>query len=390
VGPRGPLAGLKVIELGGIGPGPFAAMLLADLGAEVVRIDREAPSSLPLHRDRRKNLLLRGRRSLGLDLKDAGGRAVLLEMVERADALIDPFRPGVAERLGIGPEQCAQRNQGLVYARVTGWGQTGPLAERAGHDLNYVARAGPLAANGRRELAPAPILPNLADFGAGGALVAFGIVCAVHERHFSGLGQTIDAAMVDGVAMLFSNVLSYWHMGLWGPDRESNVLDGGAHYYNCYETRDGGYVTVAAMEPVFYRVLLETLELDPEEWPQDDRSRWPELKARLAELFRQRDRDEWSELFEGTDACVAAVLTLEEAIEDEHLRSRETYIEVDGQPQAAPVPRFSRTPGAVAAPPSLAGEHSSEVLADWGFAAAEIEELVERRVVFTSDRRPPD
>lgn len=371
-----PLSGYKVLELGGIGPGPFAAMLLSDLGAEVVRIDRPPAGGLGEHQQHRLDLLLRGRRSIALDIKQDSGRDVALALIDQADVLIDPFRPGVAERLGIGPDTCLPRNGRLVYARMTGWGQTGPWASVAGHDLNYVALAGPLAAMGRSDSPPPPALNLVGDFGGGGMLLAFGIVAALVERHRSGEGQVIDAAMLDGTATLFASIVGFMNMGVWTDERESNFLDGGAHFYDSYETSDGRFVTVGAIEPQFYRRLLELLELDPSEWPQNERSRWPVLKGRLRNLFRTRTRDEWCRLLEGTDVCFAPVLTLAEAVEHPQIAARATYVEIDGTVQPAPAPRFSRTPGAIQGPPCAPGEHSREVLRDWGFDSERIQGLL--------------
>ncbi|AEA27638.1 CaiB/BaiF CoA transferase family protein [Pseudonocardia benzenivorans] len=367
----GPLQGIRVVELGGIGPGPFAAMLMADLGAEVVRIDRPPREPLGEHQQHERDLLLRGRRSIALDLKSADGVEVALRLTDRADVLLDPFRPGVAERLGIGPETATSRNPGLVYARMTGWGQTGPLASVAGHDLNYVALAGPLAAMGRRGSPPAPALNLIGDFGGGGMLLAFGVTAALVERNRSGRGQVIDVAMTDGVAALSASIVGFTNMGVWRPERESNFLDGGAPYYDSYETSDGRHVTIGSIEPQFYALLLDKLGLDAAEWPQDDRRRWPELHARLAEIFRGRTRDEWCELLEGTDVCFAPVLGFDEAPKHPHLAARGTYVEEHGMLQPAPVPRFSRTPGAIQTPPCSPGQHTREVLADWGFTSEE-------------------
>jgi alpha-methylacyl-CoA racemase len=377
----GPLAGVRVVELGGIGPAPFSAMLLSDLGAEVVRIDRPSSGPLGEHQQHERDLLLRGRRSLAVDLKSSGGAEVVLRMLARADVLLDPFRPGVTERLGIGPEPAMRRNPRLVYARMTGWGQTGPLAEVAGHDLNYVALAGPLAAMGRRDSPPAPALNLVGDFGGGGMLMAFGITAALLERSRSGAGQVIDAAMLDGVAALSASILGFANMGVWSPERESNFLDGGAPYYDSYETADGRYVTIGAIEPQFYALLLDELDLDPAEWPQEDRSRWPAMHARLAEIFRTRTSDAWCAVFEGTDVCFAPVLTFDEARRHPHLAARGTYVEEHGMVQPAPVPRFSRTPGAIQSPPCAPGQHTAEVLRDWGFDVAEREALLAGGVV---------
>lgn len=372
----GPLSDLKVVELGGIGPAPFAAMMLSDLGAEVVRVDRPSQQELGAHQRHEQDLLLRGRRSIAVDLKSKAGAEVALRLADRADVLIDPFRPGVAERLGVGPETALTRNPRLIYGRMTGWGQTGPLAGAAGHDLNYVALAGPLAAMGRRGTPPPPALNLVGDFGGGGMLLAFGILAAVAERTHSGAGQVIDAAMLDGTATLFTSIVGFHNMGAWTSERESNLLDGGAPYYDSYETSDGGYVTVGSIEPQFYALLLEHLALEPADWPQDDRSRWPALRERLRTTFLSETRDHWCTIFEGTDVCFAPVLSLKEARKHPQVRARGIYVEHDGMVQPAPSPRFSRTPGAIQSPPCVPGEHSEAVLADWGFDSRERERLL--------------
>ncbi|MBK5218419.1 MAG: CoA transferase [Thermoleophilia bacterium] len=371
----GPLEGIKVVELGGIGPGPFTAMMLGDMGADVVRIDRRPSGEEQEHQVAELDLMQRSRRSLILDLKSEAGRAALLRLIEQADVLIDPFRPGVAERLGVGPDVCMELNPGLVFGRMTGWGQTGPLAHVAGHDLNYAALAGPIAAMGRRDGPPSPALNLIGDFGGGGMLLTLGILAALVERQKSGEGQVIDAAMVDGTALLCASIVGMTTMGAWRPERESNLVDGGAHFYDAYETADGKFVTIGAIEPKFYAELLERLELDPSEWPHEDHTLWPELSVKMAEVFKTKTRAEWTERLEGTDICFAPVLSFSEAPEHPHLKARETYVEAFGQVQPAPAPRFSRTPGEVATPPAVPGEHSREVLAGWGFDEAEIDAL---------------
>lgn len=371
----GPLTGIRVVELAGLGPGPFAAMVLADMGAEVIRIDR--PPTGPPQPDRvaALDLLQRSRRSVIVDLKSDQGPGVALRLIEGADALIDPFRPGVTERLGVGPAECLELNPRLVYGRMTGWGQTGPLARTAGHDINYVSLAGPMAAIGRRSSPPAPPLNLVGDFGGGGMLVVLGILGALLERERSGLGQVVDAAMVDGSALLSTMVIGLSEMGDWKPEREANSFDGGSHFYDAYETKDGRFISIGPIEAKFYRELLDRLDLAPEQWPQWDRASWPELSGRMAEIFRSKTRDEWCELLEGSDACFAPVLTFEEARDHPHNRERETYVEAFGTVQPAPAPRFSRTPSRISAPPCLAGEHSREVLGDWGFEADEVDAL---------------
>jgi alpha-methylacyl-CoA racemase len=375
----GPLSGVKVVEIAGIGPGPFAAMMLADMGAEVVRVDRAGQVN-PAFDTSRPNLevLNRGRRSIGVDLKHPDGVETVLRLVEQADALIEGFRPGVAERLGIGPEVCLARNPRLVYGRMTGWGQDGPYAQAAGHDINYIALAGALAHFGRAGQKPTPPINLVGDFGGGGMLMAFGIACALVEAGRSGQGQVVDAAMVDGSAILMTMIWGFRALGIWG-DRGTNVLDTGAPFYDTYETADGKFVSVGALEPQFYRELLERTgllgEVDPAR--QMDQSAWPELRERLTAVFRSKTRDEWCELLDGTDACFAPVLTMDEAAEHPHLVARHTIVTEQGVAQPAPAPRFSRTPGAIRRPPAWPGQHTDEVLADWGFAEAERAKLRE-------------
>lgn len=373
----GPLEGVRVVELAGIGPGPFCAMVLADMGAEVLRVDR--PDRVRPGRPERPplDLLGRGRRSAAIDLKHPEGAAALLRLVERADVLVEGFRPGVMERLGLGPDVCLERNPRLVYGRMTGWGQEGPLAHAAGHDINYIALAGALHAIGRRGEPPVPPLNLVGDFGGGGLLLAFGIVCALYERERSGRGQVVDAAMVDGAALLMTMFFGMRAAGFWSDERGTNLLDTGAHFYEVYETADGRYVALGPIEPQFYRELLEKLGLadDPAFAAQMDRSRWPELKERLAAIFRTRTREEWCALLEGTDACFAPVLSLEEAPRHPHNVARGTFVEFEGVVQPAPAPRFGRTRPELRRPPAHPGEHTEEALRDWGFAPEEIEKL---------------
>jgi alpha-methylacyl-CoA racemase len=372
----GPLSGVRVIELAGIGPGPFGAMMLSDLGAEVVRIDRPgAPPPWGGH-DYRHDVLARGRRSLAVDLKRPATRELVLELLERADVLIDPFRPGVCERLGIGPDACLARNPRLVFARMTGWGQDGPLAATAGHDIDYIALAGPLAAIGRPGEPPPPPLNLVGDFGGGGMLLVVGVLAALHERERSGEGQVVDVAMLDGAATLFSAVVGFMNMGIWSERRGENMLDGAAPYYDTYATADGRFVAVGALEPKFYDLLLSRLGLDPDAWPQEDRSLWPELKERLREIFADATLEEWRAHFAGTDACVAPVLSLSEAIEHPHVAQRRVYELVDEHPQPAPAPRFSRTPGSVAGPSPYPGEHTTDVLTHWGITEERVRALL--------------
>jgi alpha-methylacyl-CoA racemase len=373
----GLLDGTTVIELGGIGPGPFAGMMLSDFGAEVIRIDRPHESVGNPPRDP----LRRGRRCVALDLKHPKGRDTILRLLDHADVLIDPFRPGVTERLGIGPDDVLSRNRRLIYARLTGWGQDGPLAKVAGHDTNYLALAGPLAAIGRRDEPPPVPLNLIGDFGSGGMLAAFGVAAALFERERSGCGQVIDVAMLDGIAVLFAGIIGLANDQQWVHERERNFLDGGAHWASAYETADRRYITVAALEPQFYALLLDRLGLNPADWPQHDRARWPELKERLAQVFRTRTRQEWCAVLEGTDTCFAPVLTLHEAVAHPHIVSRGTYSEHDGLLQQAPAPRFSRTPGEIQGPPCVPGTHSREVLEERGWSAQEIAQLLESGVL---------
>ena len=368
----GPLTGLKIIEVAGIGPAPFAAMMLADMGADVIRVDRSAnvrggdPDAPPA------DIFNRGRRSIALDLKSPDGVEMLLELVEGADALIEGFRPGVAERLGFGPEVCAARNPKLVFGRMTGWGQDGPYAPTAGHDINYIALAGVLAHLGREGEKPTPPINLIGDFGGGGMLLAFGVVCALLEATRSGSGQVVDAAMVDGSASLMMMVWGFKAMGMWSDERGTNLLDTAAHFYDTYECSDGGYVSIGAIEPQFYAELLRHTDLESvyaeagQELPhQMDRARWPEMKAHLAAIFATRTRDEWTEALEGTDICFAPVLTMDEAAQHPHNVERKTFIEVAGITQPAPAPRFDRTPGQVQRPPAHPGQHTEEILRDW-------------------------
>jgi alpha-methylacyl-CoA racemase len=374
----GPLAGTTVVEIAGIGPGPFCAMMLADMGADVIRVDRAEsvvggdPANPPA------DLNNRGRRSIGVDLKNPDGVAVVLDLVEQADALIEGFRPGVAERLGIGPDECLARNPRLVYGRMTGWGQEGPLAGAAGHDINYIALAGALDPIGRRGEAPVPPLNLIGDYGGGGMLLAFGVVCGVLEVQRSGRGQVVDAAMVDGAAVLMTMTHALRAMGIWDDERGTNMLDTGAHFYNVYETADGKYVSIGSIEPQFYAELLRRTELEGEELPwQHDRAQWPALKERLAAIFKSKTRDEWSELMEGTDVCFAPVLPIPDAIEHPHNVARRTFVEVGGIRQPGPAPRFSRTAPEIASPPPHAGQHTDEILGAAGFDADRISKLRE-------------
>jgi alpha-methylacyl-CoA racemase len=377
----GPLAGVRVIELPNIGPVQFAGMLLADLGAEVLRLDRAtdvATGSGVTGFVSPYAVIDRGRRSVGVDLKNEQGAAVVLRLCEQADVLLEGFRPGVAERLGVGPDACRNRNPRLVYARMTGWGQTGPLAGDVGHDINYLSIAGVLWHIGPEGHAPVPPINLLADFGGGGSLVVLGILAALLERATSGEGQVVDAAMVDGSAQLMSIFFGIDAMGGWGP-RGTNLLDGGAHFYNVYECADGEYVSVASYEPKFYANLLARIgplgfaDLDPAQ--QMDRGQWRALKARFADLFKTRTTAEWVEFFSGHEVCFAPVLSMSQARAHPHNVERETFVDVSGAPQPAPAPRFSRTPSAVQGPPVAAGADTDTALAEWGFTPADITAL---------------
>jgi len=373
----GPLAGTRVIELAGIGPSPYACMLLADAGAEVIRLER-APAGGATAEGPYWDLLNRSRPSVGVDLKHPDGAALVLDLVEEADALVEGFRPGVAERLGLGPQDCWARNRRLVYGRMTGWGQDGPMADTAGHDIDYIAVAGALWGIGRSDSPPVPPLNLLGDFGGGGMLLAFGILAALIEAARSGQGQVVDAAMVDGAASLMTMIFAFHQFGLWKEQRGSNLLDSGAPYYEVYETADDKYFAVGALEAKFYAELLGVLGLEGEDLPgQMDRDRWPEMKIRYAEIFRSKTRDEWTALFEGTDACGAPVLSPFEAHEHPHNRARGTFVEVDGVTQPGPAPRFSRTPAWVSRPPSPPGADTDEGLAAWGVEAGTIAKLRE-------------
>lgn len=368
----GPLSGIRVVEIASAAPAPFACMVLGDLGAEVVRVDRARkrqtagePSTDPL---------ARGRHTILVDLKTTHGACVVRKLAERADVLVEGFRPGVAERLGIGPDDCRAVNPALIYGRMTGWGQAGPLAERAGHDINYISIAGALEPIGRRGRAPVPPLNLVGDFGGGGLLLALGIAAALIERARSGLGQVVDAAMVDGAALLTASLHGMRSAGVWSDERGTNLLDGGAPFYDTYETSDGRFVSVGALERRFYAQLLAGLGIEPADVPaQYDKERWPELRAKLATAFRARTRDEWEQIFAGTDACVSPVLTPEEAARHPHAVARDGFVNVDGVVQPAPAPRFSRTPGE---PRGVAAARSNPLL-DWGFSAGELSALAQ-------------
>ena len=370
--PQGPLQGVKVVEVASIGPGPFAVMMLADMGAEVIRLERAAAAG-GLGAGS-WNFTHRGRPSIGCDLKKPEGRELLLRLCAQADALVEGFRPGVMEKLGVGPEECSVRNPRLVYGRMTGYGQDGPMSKVAGHDINYISIAGALGHFKREGEKPLFPINMVGDYGGGAMMLAFGVVCAILEARASGEGQIVDASMVEGSALLMTMIWAMREMGIW-TEPGTNLLDSGAHFYETYETSDGGHVAVGALEPQFYARLLELLELDPEEFPQMERERWPELKVRFAEIFKTRTRDEWAGLFEGEEACTTAIYTMDDAAEHPHNVARETFVEIDGKLQPAPAPRLSRTPAGTPTPPSEPAADTDEALAAWGFSEGEIEEL---------------
>jgi len=370
----GPLAGVKIVEFAGIGPGPMCAMLLADLGADIIRLDRINPEQPKF----RSNILNRNRYSISIDLKHPDGLEAALRLVDGADAVIEGFRPGVMERLGVGPEVCLARNPKLVYGRMTGWGQDGPLAHAAGHDINYIALTGALHAIGPKDGPPSPPLNVIGDFGGGALYLALGVVSAILNARQAGKGQVLDVAMVDGAASLITAAYGLRSLGLWKDERGSNSLDGGAHYYGAYETKDGKYISIASIEPQFYAELLERLNLKKEDLPnQLDRDHWPDMRTKLETIFRLKTRDEWCKLLEGTDVCFAPVLTLGEAPAHPHNKARNAFIEVDGVVQPAPAPRFSGTPLEIRQGPPAPGANTAGTLASWGFSKQEVATLLE-------------
>lgn len=370
-----PLDGIRVVELAGLAPGPYCGMILADFGADVVRVDRIGTWAF----DR----LARGKRSIAVDLKRPEGIDAVMRLADKADVLIEPFRAGVAERLGIGPDVLLRRNPTLIYARMTGWGQDGPYASMAGHDINYIALSGALSLIGRKGERPLPPINLLGDFAGGGMLCAMGVLLALIERSRSGKGQVVDAAMVDGAAYLAASVFMFRAVGWWNEERGSNMLDTGAYFYETYVTKDGKYLSVGAIEPQFYAALLKGLELDPAALPdQHDRTRWPDMKERFAAIFATRTRDEWCAVFDGTDACVAPVLELEEVGDHPHNQARGTLVRnAQGNLEPGPAPRLSRTPGAVTGPLPEPGQHTTDVLIDYGFTADEIRSLYAIRAI---------
>ena len=375
----GPLAGLKIVELAGIGPGPFCAMLLSDMGAEVIRVDRAANVGRDIGREgehARFGLLQRGRRNIAVDLKNPGGVDAALRLIDRADALVEGFRPGVMERLGLGPETCLARNPRLVYGRMTGWGQDGPIAHTAGHDINYIALSGVLHTIGEAGGPPVPPLNLVGDFGGGALYLAMGVLAGIISARMSGKGQVVDCSMVEGSASLMTMMYAALASGAWREERGRNRTDGGAHYYHVYETKDGEHVAIGAIEPQFYALLLKHTGLQGESLPaQTDRAAWPAMQERLAHIFKTKTRAEWTQIMEQTDICFAPVLRMSEALDHPHNRHRESFIEIDGIAQPAPAPRFLGTPSQVQRPPARIGEHTGAVLKDWGFSADEVAAL---------------
>lgn len=373
----GPLSGFRIIELAGIGPGPFCGMMLSDMGAEVIRVDRLSSST-----EAPKDVLARNRRSVAVDLKSPQGVETVLKLVETADALFEGFRPGVTERLGLGPEDCQQRNKKLVYGRMTGWGQDGPMANAAGHDINYIGLAGALHAIGRPGERPVPPLNLVGDFGGGGMLLAYGLVCGLLEAQKSGQGQVVDAAMVDGTAALMAMFFSMSASGAFTDQRGTNMLDGGAPFYDTYATKDGQHICIGSIEPQFYALLMEKAELDAEVFgKQMDVARWPEMKERLGVVFAQKTQSEWCEIMEGTDVCFAPVLSIFDAPEHPHNKARNSFLEVDGVMQQAPAPRFSRTSPEISHGARVPGEDTISVLQDCGFSSDEIDALSSAGVI---------
>lgn len=373
----GPLSGVKIVELAGIGPGPMGAMLLADMGADIVRVDRTEASGLGMGHDQKGELRNRGRPNIAVDLKSKEGVETVLRLIDQADALIEGFRPGVMERLGLGPDVCLRRNPKLIFARMTGWGQFGPLAHSAGHDINYIAMTGALQAIGPKDGPPVPPLNLAGDFGGGALYLAMGLLAGIIEARTSGQGQVIDCAMTDGAASLMTMFYGLKAMGRWKETRESNTIDGGAHYYNVYRTKDGRYISVGCGEARFYALLLEKIGLADatDLYPQMDQAHWPAMKERFQKVFLTKTRDEWTEIMQGTDACFSPVLNFEECIAHPHNAARNTFVTIDGFTQPAPAPRFDRTVSEIRMPPSVQGENTDTTLAAWGFSEAEIATL---------------
>ena len=368
----GPLAGIKVVEMAAIGPGPFCSMMLSDMGAEIIRIDRLNQKGS----GHRANVLHRGRKSIAVDLKNSQGVETTLELIEQADVLVEGFRPGVMERLGLGPEVCLERNPKLVFGRMTGWGQDGPLSQAAGHDINYISVAGALGAMGYPDRPPTPPLNLVGDFGGGAMYLLAGILAALVERSSSGKGQVIDAAMTDGTASLLSGFYGMMSMDMWTAERYSNRLDGGAYYYGSYECKDGKHISIGSLEPQFYALLLEKCEISEDSFKEQlDQASWPIKREKMEAIFKTKTREEWCKIMEGSDVCFAPVLDLSEAPDHPHNKARKTYLDFQGVTQPAPAPRFSRTQGTIQSPAALVGEHTDEVLEAWGFSEGKIAEL---------------
>ena len=375
----GPLNGVKIIEVGGIGPGPFCGMMLSDMGAEIVRVERKGGLSLS---DPKYDLLTRNRKSISINLRTPEGVQTLLRMLEQVDALQEGFRPGVMEKLGLGPDVCLKINPRLVYGRMTGWGQEGPLARAAGHDINYIALSGALHTIGRKDQKPVPPLNLVGDFGGGGMLLAFGMICALYEARNSGRGQVVDAAMTDGSAALMTMIYGLKAAGLWTDKPGTNLLDTGAHFYDTYETADNKFIAIGAIEPQFYELLLKLGEIeDPDFQNQLDFAQWPQLKEKISQVFKTKTREAWCEIMEGSDVCFAPVLSLSEAPEHPHNQQRKTFVENDGVLQPAPAPRFSRTAPEIKSPPPIPGQDTETVLAEFGFTTQEIESLKASQII---------
>ena len=376
----GPLAGVKLIEIASIGPGPFCGMMLSDMGAEIIRIDRLG--GIPGRENRVDDVLARGRRSVAVNLKEKAGQELVLSLCEQADGLYEGMRPGVAERIGIGPEACMQRNARLVYGRMTGWGQDGPLAHAAGHDLNYIALSGALHGIGEKDGPPIIPLNIVGDFGGGGLMLAFGMLCALYEAQKTGEGQVVDAAMVDGSAALIANMFTLKNIGDYSGQRGGHFIDGGSHFYNVYETKDKKYISIGSLEKQFYAQLKELLHLEEADFAEQmNRTRWPQQKQKLQELFRTKTQAQWCELLEGTDICFAPVLSIWDAPQHPHNKARNVFIEVDGVPQPAPAPRFSRSVPEQPAAPQKVGQNTESALIDWGIEKDKINQLIEQGII---------
>ncbi|GMV62135.1 MAG: alpha-methylacyl-CoA racemase [Parvibaculum sp.] len=364
----GPLSGIRIVEFAGIGPGPFCAMLLSDMGADIIRIDRKGARG-----GSKYDIGSRGRRSVALDLKKPESVEACLKLIEKADILQEGFRPGVMERLGLGPDVCLKRNPKLVYGRMTGWGQTGPLANAAGHDINYISLTGALHAIGRPGEKPVPPLNLVGDFGGGALYLAMGMLAALVEAQRSGKGQVVDAAMTDGATSLMAMFYGFTASGMWQEPHGTNMLDGGAHFYDTYETKDGQWISIGSIEPQFYAILREKAGLTDGLWDaQMDRAQWPAMKKKIAEVFKTKTRDEWCEIMEGTDICFAPVLSIKEAIDHPHNKARQTIVEIDGVAQPNIAPRFSRTESKIQGPAPTIGEHTESALKDWGFSDGDV------------------